>query len=210
MLQVKNLTKSFGNNKVLDNINFEVNSGEVCVLLGKSGVGKTTILRCINGLEDFDDGEIILDNCVMKDKNHILKNRNKTGMVFQNFNLFPHMSVLENIISAPVNVLKKSKENAIKEAKEILKMVDLEEKINAYPYELSGGQCQRVAIARACALTPKILCFDEPTSALDVDSIEKVSQIIRNLKSKGMAILIITHDIGFANKIKDKIIKIGS
>ena len=197
MLQVKNLTKSFGNNKV-------------CVLLGKSGVGKTTILRCINGLEDFDDGEIILDNCVMKDKNHILKNRNKTGMVFQNFNLFPHMSVLENIISAPVNVLKKSKENAIKEAKEILKMVDLEEKINSYPYDLSGGQCQRVAIARACALTPKILCFDEPTSALDVDSIEKVSKIIRDLKSKGMAILIITHDIGFANNIKDKIIKIGN
>ena len=179
MLQVKNLTKSFGNNKVLNNINFEVNSGEVCVLLGKSGVGKTTILRCINGLEDFDHGEIILDNCVMRDKSHILKNRNKTGMVFQNFNLFPHMSVLENIISAPVNVLKKPKENAIKDAKEILKMVDLEEKINSYPYELSGGQCQRVAIARACALTPKVLCFDEPTSALDVDSIKKVSKIIK-------------------------------
>ncbi|MCC3867423.1 amino acid ABC transporter ATP-binding protein [Terrisporobacter mayombei] len=209
MLQVKNLNKSFGDNKVLDNISFEVNSGEVCVLLGKSGVGKTTILRCINGLEDFDEGEIIVDNCVMKDKSHISKNRDKIGMVFQNFNLFPHMSVLENIISAPINVLKKSKEEATKEAKEILKMVDLEDKINAYPYELSGGQCQRVAIARACALTPKILCFDEPTSALDVDSIEKVSKIIRDLKSKGMAILIITHDIGFANNIKDKIIKIG-
>lgn len=209
MLQVKNLNKSFGDNKVLDNISFEVNSGEVCVLLGKSGVGKTTILRCINGLEDFDDGEIIVDNCVMKDTSHISKNRDKIGMVFQNFNLFPHMSVLENIISAPINVLKKSKEEATKEAKEILKMVDLEDKINAYPYELSGGQCQRVAIVRACALTPKIICFDEPTSALDVDSIEKVSKIIRDLKSKGMAILIITHDIGFANNIKDKIIKIG-
>ena len=210
MLKVKNLNKSFGENKVLNNINFEVKSGEVCVLLGKSGAGKTTILRCINGLETFDDGEIIVDGCTMKDKSHISKNRDKIGMVFQNFNLFPHMSVLENIISAPINVLKKSKEDAIKQAKEILKMVDLEDKLHAYPYELSGGQCQRVAIARACALTPKVLCFDEPTSALDVDSIEKVSKIIRNLKAKGMAILIITHDIGFANDINDKIIKIGS
>lgn len=210
MLKVKNLNKSFGENKVLNNINFEVKSGEVCVLLGKSGAGKTTIFRCINGLETFDDGEIIVDDCTMKDKSHISKNRDKIGMVFQNFNLFPHMSVLENIISAPINVLKKSKEDAVKQAKEILKMVDLEDKIHAYPYELSGGQCQRVAIARACALTPKVLCFDEPTSALDVDSIEKVSKIIRNLKAKGMAILIITHDIGFANDINDKIIKIGS
>lgn len=210
MLKVKNLNKSFGDNKVLNNISFEVDSGEVCVLLGKSGAGKTTILRCINGLETFDEGEIIVDNCVMKDKNHISKNRDKIGMVFQNFNLFPHMSVLENIISAPINVMKKSKEEAIKEAKEILKMVDLEDKINAYPYELSGGQCQRVAIARACALTPKVICFDEPTSALDVDSIEKVSKIIRDLKSKGMAILIITHDIVFAHSISDKIIKIGN
>ena len=210
MLKVKNLNKSFGENKVLNNINFEVNTGEVCVILGKSGAGKTTILRCINGLETFDDGEIIVDNYVMKDKSHISKNRDKIGMVFQNFNLFPHMSVLENIISAPINVLKKPKEDAIKQAKDILKMVDLEDKVDAYPYELSGGQCQRVAIARACALTPKVLCFDEPTSALDVDSIEKVSKIIRNLKAKGMAILIITHDIGFANDINDKIIKIGS
>ena len=210
MLKVKNLNKSFGENKVLNNINFEVNTGEVCVILGKSGAGKTTILRCINGLETFDDGEIIVDNYVMKDKSHISKNRDKIGMVFQNFNLFPHMSVLENIISAPINVLKKPKEDAIKQAKDILKMVDLEDKVDAYPYELSGGQCQRVAIARACALTPKVLCFDEPTSALDVDSIEKVLKIIRNLKAKGIAILIITHDIGFANDINDKIIKIGS
>ena len=119
------------------------------------------------------------------------------------------MSVLENIIAAPINVLKKSKEEAIKEAKEILKMVDLEDKIYSYPYDLSGGQCQRVAIARACALTPKVLCFDEPTSALDVDSINKVSSIIRDLKNKGMAIIIITHDISFANNISDKIIKIS-
>lgn len=209
MLTVKNLNKSFGDNKVLNNINFNIEKGEICVLLGKSGAGKTTILRCINGLEDLDSGEIIIDECVMSNKNHISKNRDKIGMVFQNFNLFPHMSVLENIIAAPINVLKKTKEEAIKEAKEILKMVDLEDKINSYPYELSGGQCQRVAIARACALTPKVLCFDEPTSALDVDSINKVSSIIRDLKNKGMAIIIITHDISFANNISDKIIKIS-
>ena len=210
MLQVKNLNKSFGKNKVLNNISFDVKSGQVVVLLGKSGAGKTTILRCINGLEDFDNGEIIVDNCVIKNRNHISQYRDKIGMVFQNFNLFPHMSELENIISSPVNVFKKSKEEAVLKAKELLKMVDLEDKIDAYPHELSGGQCQRVAIARACALTPKVLCFDEPTSALDIDSIEKVSSIIRDLKSKGMAILIITHDIGFANNISDKVIKISN
>lgn len=209
MLQVKNLNKSFGKNKVLNDINFDVKSGQVAVLLGKSGAGKTTILRCINGLEEFDSGEIVVDNCVIKNKNHISKYREKIGMVFQNFNLFPHMSVLENIIASPINVLKISKEEAVSRAKELLKMVDLEDKIDAYPCELSGGQCQRVAIARACALTPKVLCFDEPTSALDVESIEKVSSIIEDLKSKGMAILIITHDIGFAKKISDKVIKIS-
>lgn len=209
MLQVKSLNKSFGKNKVLNDINFDVKSGQVAVLLGKSGAGKTTILRCINGLEEFDSGEIVVDNCIIKNKNHISKYREKIGMVFQNFNLFPHMSVLENIIASPINVLKISKEEAVSRAKELLKMVDLEDKIDAYPCELSGGQCQRVAIARACALTPKVLCFDEPTSALDVESIEKVSSIIEDLKSKGMAILIITHDIGFANNISDKVIKIS-
>lgn len=209
MLKVRRLNKSFGDTKVLKDISFEIESGEVCVLLGKSGAGKTTILRCINGLDEFDNGEIIVDNCIIKDKNHIAKYRDKIGMVFQNFNLFPHMSVLENIVAAPVNVLKIPREEAIKKAKDILKIVDLEDKIDAYPFELSGGQKQRVAIARACALTPKVLCFDEPTSALDVESIEKVSSIIKDLKSKGMAILIITHDIGFANTISDKIININ-
>lgn len=208
MLEIKNLNKSFGNNKVLNDINFEIKNGEVVVLLGKSGAGKTTILRCINGLEEFDSGEIVVDNCVIKNSSDISKYREKIGMVFQNFNLFPHMSVLENIISAPINVLKIPKEDAIEQAKDILKMVDLEEKLSAYPGELSGGQCQRVAIGRACALTPKVLCFDEPTSALDGESIEKVSRIIRSLKEKGMAILIITHDIGFANEISDRIINV--
>lgn len=208
MLKIKNLNKSYGNEKVLENINFEVKSGEICVLLGKSGAGKTTLIRCINGLEEFDSGEIMVDDCTIKNKSQIEKYRTKIGMVFQNFNLFPHLSVLENIILSPVNVLKMPKEDAINRAKEILKIVDLDEKIDSYPFELSGGQCQRVAIARACALTPKVLCFDEPTSALDTESIEKVSSIIKDLKAKGMAILIITHDIGFANKISDKIINI--
>lgn len=215
-LEAINIQKSYGQQHVLKGIDLKVKWGEVISIIGPSGSGKTTFIRTLNGLEPLDQGTVnLLGQPFLKDqtltdqsaayKKHIVH----VGMVFQNFNLFPHMSVLENIISAPVNVLKKPKENAIKDAKEILKMVDLEEKINSYPYELSGGQCQRVAIARACALTPKVLCFDEPTSALDVDSIKKVSKIIKNLKSKGMAILIITHDIGFANNIKDKIIKIG-
>ncbi|MPM63035.1 Glutamine transport ATP-binding protein GlnQ [bioreactor metagenome] len=208
MLEVKKLNKSFGENKVLNDISFELKSGEIGVLLGKSGTGKTTILRCINGLEEFDSGEIIVDDISIKNIKDINKIRNKTGMVFQNFNLFPHMSVLENIIQAPISVAKISKQEAVNTAKKLLKLVDLEEKINAYPFELSGGQKQRVAIARACALTPKVLCFDEPTSALDKESIKKVINIINELKNKKIAILIITHDIVFANEIGDKIINI--
>lgn len=208
MLKVKKLNKSFGENKVLNDISFELKSGEIGVILGKSGTGKTTILRCINGLEEFDRGEIIVDDISIKNVKDINKIRNKTGMVFQNFNLFPHMSVLENIIQAPISVAKISKEEAINTAKKLLKLVDLEDKINSYPFELSGGQKQRVAIARACALTPKVLCFDEPTSALDTESIKKVINIINELKNKKISILIITHDIGFANEIGDKIINI--
>lgn len=208
MLKIKKLNKSFGQNKVLNDISFELRSGEIGVLLGKSGTGKTTILRCINGLEEFNSGEIIVDDISIKNTKDINKIRNKTGMVFQNFNLFPHMSVLENIIQAPISVSKISKEEAINNAKKLLQLVDLEDKINAYPFELSGGQKQRVAIARACALTPKVLCFDEPTSALDEASIKKVINIINELKNKKIAILIITHDIGFANEIGDKIINI--
>ncbi|CEH34635.1 amino acid ABC transporter ATP-binding protein [Romboutsia lituseburensis] len=208
MLKVNKLNKSFGENKVLNDISFELKSGEIGVLLGKSGTGKTTILRCINGLEEFDRGEITVDDISIKNVKDINKIRNKTGMVFQNFNLFPHMSVLENIIQAPISVAKISKEEAVNTAKKLLKLVDLEDKINSYPFELSGGQKQRVAIARACALTPKVLCFDEPTSALDAESIKKVINIINELKNKKIAILIITHDIGFANEIGDKIINI--
>lgn len=208
MLEVKNLNKSFGNNKVLVDLSFKLEEGEIGVLFGKSGAGKTTVLRCLNGLEIFDSGEIIIDNEVINKSKDISKIRHNIGMVFQSFNLFPHMSVLENIIESPVSVLKIPKDKAINKAKELLKIVDLSDKIDAYPHELSGGQQQRVAIARACSLTPKVLCFDEPTSALDAESIGRVCEIIRDLKSKGMTILIITHDKNFADEICDKIIDI--
>lgn len=208
MIRIKNLNKSFKNIKILKDISFDIEDSEVVVLLGESGAGKTTLMRCINGLEEFDSGEIILNDKILKNHNDMEKIRGKIGMVFQNFNLFPHLTVLENIIEAPVNVFKKEKEKAINEAKEILKIVNMDEKLNFYPYQLSGGQKQRVAIARACALNPKIMCFDEPTSALDPESIKNVISIINNLKEKGMSILIVTHDIGFCYEIADKMIKI--
>ena len=208
MIKIRNLNKSYKSNKVLNDISFELNKGDIGVLLGKSGAGKTTILRCLNGLEDFDSGEIIIDDKIIRSSKDIQKLKGKIGMVFQNFNLFPHMSVLENVIEAPKNVFKINEAEAIKNAKELLKLVDLEDKLNSYPCELSGGQQQRVAIARACALNPNILCFDEPTSALDPETIKKVIGIMKKLKSKDMTILIITHDINFANEVCDKIINI--
>ena len=208
MLKVVNLNKSFKQNRVLKDITFELEKGEVGVLLGKSGAGKTTILRCINDLEKFDSGEIIIDNKTIKSSKDMAKIRGQIGMVFQNFNLFPHMTVLENIIESPVNIFKADRYEAEKTAKELLKLVDLEDKLDAYPFELSGGQQQRVAIARSCALMPKVLCFDEPTSALDSDTIQRVVAIIKKLKDKGMTVLIITHDVAFADSVADKIISI--
>lgn len=210
MLKVNKLRKIYNENTILNNINFELKEGEAGVLLGKSGAGKTTILRCINGLEEFKSGEIIVDNESIKSVNDITKIRKNIGMVFQNFNLFPHMTVLENIIESPINTLKIDKNEAIKKAKELLKLVDLQDKENSYPHELSGGQKQRVAIARACALSPKILCFDEPTSALDYENIIKVIDIINKLKSEKISILIVTHDNYFAKEVGDKFIKINN
>nr|WP_312213976.1 amino acid ABC transporter ATP-binding protein [Clostridioides sp.] len=208
MLKVVNLNKSFKQNKVLKDISFDLEKGEVGVLLGKSGAGKTTILRCINDLEKFDSGEIIIDNKSIKSSKDMAEIRGQIGMVFQNFNLFPHMTVLENIIESPVHIFKVDRSEAEKTAKELLKLVDLEDKLDAYPFELSGGQQQRVAIARSCALMPKVLCFDEPTSALDSDTIQRIVTIIKKLKDKGMTILIITHDVAFADCVADKIISI--
>ena len=210
MIEVINLKKKFKDTEVLKDISFDVKDGEIAVVVGKSGAGKTTLMRCINGLEEFNSGELVLNGESIKNNNDMKKVRGKIGMVFQNFNLFPHMTVIENIIEAPVNVFGENKEEALKKANELLKMVDLADKGDNYPFQLSGGQQQRVAIARACALKPDVICFDEPTSALDPESIQNVIDVIKKLKENGMAIIIVTHDIGFCDVIADKIIRLES
>ena len=209
MLKIVDLKKKFGQVEVLKGISFQIDDGEIGVVLGKSGAGKTTLIRCINGLENFDSGKIVLDNVEIKSINDMKEIRGQIGMVFQNFNLFPHLSVLENIIESPVRVFGRNKDEAVKEALDLLEMVDLLDKKDHYPHQLSGGQQQRVAIARSCALKPKVLCFDEPTSALDKDNIQKVEDIIRDCKKMGMAILIITHDTVFAEEIADNTLNIS-
>ena len=210
MIEVINLKKKFKDAEVLKDISVDVKDGEIAVVVGKSGAGKTTLMRCINGLEEFDSGELVLNGESIKNNNDMKKVRGKIGMVFQNFNLFPHMTVIENIIEAPVNVFGENKEEALKKANELLKMVDLADKGDNYPFQLSGGQQQRVAIARACALKPDVICFDEPTSALDSESIQNVIDVIKKLKENGMAIIIVTHDIAFCDVIADKIIRLES
>ncbi len=211
MLKVKDLKKNFGDSEVLKGIDLEVNKGEIVVIVGPSGGGKTTLLRCINGLEYCDNGTIeinnkfICENGNYKDKKTFRETRMEIGLVFQSFNLFPHMSVLENLIEAPKRVLKQKEEEAIKDAKKILSFLGLEDKINSYPCELSGGQRQRVAIGRALILNPRLMCFDEPTSALDPGLTGEIAELIRNLSKKGMSMLIITHDMNFAEMVADKI-----
>jgi polar amino acid transport system ATP-binding protein len=201
MLKVNSLTKRFGKQQVLGNVSFKVKKGEIVTLLGQSGAGKTTILRCINGLESFDGGTIEIDDQVITSQKDVRKVRKDVGLVFQNYNLFPHKTVLENIIEAPILVFGMNKEDAKNRAIELLERVGLTEKANAYPFELSGGQQQRVAIARACALQPKILCFDEPTAALDPELTGEVASIMKSLAADGMSILVITHDMEFADKV---------
>lgn len=209
MLRIVDLKKKFGQVDVLKGISFQIDDGEIGVVLGKSGAGKTTLIRCINGLESFDSGKIILDDVEIMSINDMKEIRGQIGMVFQNFNLFPHLTVLENIIESPVRVFGRNKNEVVKEALDLLEMVDLLDKKDHYPHQLSGGQQQRVAIARSCALKPKVLCFDEPTSALDKENIQKVEEIIRNCKRMGMTILIITHDTVFAREIADKTLNIS-
>lgn len=209
MLKIVDLKKKFGQVDVLKGISFQIDDGEIGVVLGKSGAGKTTLIRCINGLESFDSGKIILDEVEIMSINDMKEIRGQIGMVFQNFNLFPHLTVLENIIESPVRVFGRNKDEVVKEALDLLEMVDLLDKKDHYPHQLSGGQQQRVAIARSCALKPKVLCFDEPTSALDKENIQKVEEIIRNCKRMGMTILIITHDTVFAQEIADKTLNIS-
>ena len=207
MIKVKNLKKQFGNNVVLKDISVAIEKGEVISVIGPSGSGKSTFLRCINGLEEFDGGHILVDNEDMADKNlNIDKLREKIGMVFQSFNLFPHLTVLENIILAPVPLKKMSKEEAKIKAKELLKKVGLEEKADFYPSSLSGGQKQRVAIARALAMNPEAILFDEPTSALDPEMVGEVLQVMKSLAKDGMTMVVVTHEMGFAREVCDRVI----
>lgn len=209
MLTIKNATKSFGSKKVLDQVSYTFPTGKITVILGPSGGGKTTLLRCISGLENFDSGELLLDNENLTKKKKTDRERS-VGVVFQDFQLFPHLNVLENIILAPTMVLKQSKEEAKKNAQELLKLLGLENKETAYPYELSGGQKQRVAIARALAMGPRVLCYDEPTSALDPDLSGNVAEMILNLKSPNVTQIVVTHDPVFAEKIADQTIRVES
>lgn len=216
ILSVESLQKQFGELKVLNDISLSVESGEIISIIGSSGSGKSTLLRCLNRLETIDGGTIIVDGDVMAETNNnkvtyanpqILKTiRIKTGLVFQNFNLFPHYSVLRNITEAPIIVEGISKEEAEKTAYELLDKLGLRDKADAYPHQLSGGQSQRVSIARALALKPKILFFDEPTSALDPELTGEVLKVIRSLRDLDMTMIIVTHEMAFAREISNRMI----
>lgn len=206
-IHVSNLKKSFGPLEVLKSINADVSEGEVVVLIGPSGSGKSTFLRCLNRLEDITDGEVVIDGINITDKSvDINKVRENIGMVFQHFNLFPHMTVLENIMLAPVELKKMTKDDASRKGMELLKRVGLEEKANVYPPQLSGGQKQRVAIARSLAMNPNIMLFDEPTSALDPEMVGEVLSVMKELAASGMTMLVVTHEIGFAREVADRVI----
>ncbi|MGL4953306.1 MAG: amino acid ABC transporter ATP-binding protein [Culicoidibacterales bacterium] len=208
MLLIKDLNKSFGKHHVLKNLNFNVAPGEVVAIIGPSGSGKSTALRCLNGLEVHDSGVIEFDGEVLthQDEAVLQHVRMKMGMVFQNFHLFPHLTVLENISFSPINVKKTSKAEAEKEAMVLLERVGLAEKAQAYPQQLSGGQKQRVAIARALAMDPEVLLFDEPTSALDPEMVNEVLQVMQELAEQGMTMVVVTHEMGFAKEVANRII----
>ena len=207
MINVENLSKNFGDLKVLKNISTTVNKGEVISIIGPSGSGKSTFLRCINKLEEPTEGHIYIDGMDLMDKNtDINKIRERVGMVFQHFNLFPNMTVLENLTLSPIMVKKESKEEAEKYALYLLKKVGLSDKANSYPTQLSGGQKQRIAIARALAMKPEVILFDEPTSALDPEMIKEVLDVMRDLAKEGMTMLIVTHEMGFAKNVGNRIL----
>jgi ABC-type polar amino acid transport system ATPase subunit len=207
MLEVKDLTKNFGENRVLRGINTTVKKGEVVCVIGPSGSGKSTFLRCINKLETPSGGHIFFEGVDMVEKGEeVDKKIQELGMVFQQFNLFPHMTVLDNITLAPIRVKKVPKEEAEEKAKELLKLVGLEEKANAYPGNLSGGQQQRIAIARALAMEPEVMLFDEPTSALDPEMVGEVLEVMKNLAQKGTTMIVVTHEMGFAREVSDRVL----
>lgn len=207
MIEVKNLKKSFGKNVVLRDINVTVKPQEVVVVIGPSGSGKSTFLRCINLLESITDGHVYIEGIDITDKkSDINKIRTEVGMVFQQFNLFPHKKVIENIMLAPMKVRKTSLDEARKKGLELLRKVGLEDKAEAYPDSLSGGQKQRVAIARALAMEPKIMLFDEPTSALDPEMVGEVLEVMKQLAKEGMTMVVVTHEMGFAKEVGDRVI----
>ena len=209
-LEVKNLRKRFGDTEVLKGIGFTLEKGEVISVIGSSGNGKTTLLRCLNFLETPDEGEIWVNGKLLTGENlsddQIRQNRLHFGLVFQNFNLFPHYTVMKNVTDAPVCVQKRDKNEVEKEAKELLKKVGLDGKENSYPCQLSGGQQQRVAIARALAMNPEMLFFDEPTSALDPEITAGILKVLRQLADEKMTMIIVTHEIEFARKVADRVI----
>ena len=207
MIQIKNIKKKFGKNEVLKGIDLDIKKGEIVVILGPSGSGKSTLLRCINLLENPNKGEIIFNNENILDKKiDINKVRQNIGMVFQNFNLFPNMTVLENITLAPIKVKNIKKEDAIEDALYLLDRVGLVDKQNEYPQNLSGGQKQRIAIARALAMKPDVMLFDESTSALDPEMVKEVLDVMTELAKEGMTMVVVTHEIGFAKEIATKVV----
>lgn len=207
VIHVKNLHKYFGKNQVLKGIDEHISKGEVVVVIGPSGSGKSTFLRCLNRLEEPTSGEIIFEEQSITDKKcDINKVREKMGMVFQQFNLFPHKTVLENLTMAQTHVRGISKEEAIKKANTLLEKVGLKEKANAYPASLSGGQKQRIAIARALAMEPDVMLFDEPTSALDPEMVGEVLSVMKSLAKEGMTMVVVTHEMGFAREVGDRIL----
>lgn len=207
MIKVQNLNKSFNKNEVLKDINLEINKGEVVAIIGPSGSGKSTLLRCMNLLETPSNGKVIFEGKELTHKNiNLSELRQKMGMVFQNFNLFPHKTVLENVILAPKLLKKVDLKKLEIEGKALLKKVGLEEKVNAYPSQLSGGQKQRVAIARALAMHPDVILFDEPTSALDPEVVYEVLNVMKDLAKEGMTMVVVTHEMGFAKDVGDKVI----
>ncbi|MDS3887954.1 amino acid ABC transporter ATP-binding protein [Staphylococcus hominis] len=207
MIKVQNLNKSFNKNVVLKDINLEVNKGEVVAIIGPSGSGKSTLLRCMNLLETPSNGKVIFEGKELTHKNINLNElRQKMGMVFQNFNLFPHKTVLENVILAPKLLKNVDLKKLEIEGKALLKKVGLEEKANAYPSQLSGGQKQRVAIARALVMHPDVILFDEPTSALDPEVVYEVLKVMKDLAKEGMTMVVVTHEMGFAKDVGDKVI----
>ncbi len=206
-IKVTNLKKSFGDLEVLKSIDLQVQEGEVVCLIGPSGSGKSTLLRCLNLLEEVTGGEVVVNGANLTDKGtNINKVRENIGMVFQHFNLFPHLTILDNITLAPAELKKATKEQAKKKALELLNRVGLEDKASAKPDQLSGGQKQRVAIARALAMNPDIMLFDEPTSALDPEMVGEVLAVIKQLAQEGMTMVIVTHEMGFAREVADRVL----